>query len=895
MEFLSINEKAQEWNMSKRRIQILCKEGRITGAKMIGNMWVIPHDAKKPLDARKKSPVRSSNVNHYSKIRRELKSVLKNLYAQVQTAGIEEKFAKKYVLSMLAVSLLKNYLEFTDEKAIFELIYTDLSWDNNIPAFFPEIQECTDEFVNEYRSEEELDDIISWAYQYFNRIGDKGEYTNTQFFTEGYMTSYLVDRIELKNQCIKVVDPCCGGGNFLVACLEKLAMQSKVTEESLLDMVKCLHGYDVDADITKLAVINIKIRCVSILAKNGCKVSFSIWKKVRPNIFCNDTENIGGSLASLDTSLINIDTGEKVTIAEGLCNADFVLTNPPYETVKGMDEKLKDFLKERYPVANCDTCVAFMLAIYDMLKSDGKCGIVSQTAWMHLKSFEKARNMILLKYSLKYVADLGSGAFYDISGEKSNVSLILMQKGLQESNVFKIANLTGLSLLEKSKILTDRTEEYHNFVQKDILSGENGFDYKSSEGLKAVSQENETVASVAVPMQGTSTGNAKQLVGYFWEHFNDTDWVSVSNGGGYCRWQGLNNCVVKWGEEGEYIKEQKGSAIRNAKYFEITDLVYSDTGTAGLNVRKKLDNQIFIASGPGIRVNQGNPLAQLAYLNSRLATYYIRIMSPKLTIAAGYIARLPISRDIYTSIVLEKNAEMCLELKKNFLRKRPNNYEYADDYLDNLNGDVYEAAYSLFISDMEKELVKLEIESHIDSYIISEFELSEVDIEILESQVGVCAFNIQQTSEICVEKLDKYLAGLVDDVCSLKKTKVSKNGMGCDGLLEYASKDLNISPESLVKCFQQNRESLQCVMGKYLDLLLHNEVLRMFEYNTKTGVKKRKIACTEISKMLSEKYEIPFSITEWLRKQFDSVHTNIFKGYPFIKVNEGKLEVIINA
>lgn len=895
MEFLSINEKAQEWNMSKRRIQILCKEGRIGGAKMIGNMWVIPENAKKPLDARKKSPVRSADVNSYSKIRRELKSVLKNLYTQVQAVGIEETFAKKYVLSMLAVSLLKKYLESIDEKAIFELIYTGLSSDKNIPAFLPEIQECANKFVNEYRNEEELDDILSWSYQYFNRIGDKGEYTNTQFFTEGYMTSYLVDRIELKNKCIKIVDPCCGGGNFLVACLEKLAMQSVITEKSLLDMVKFLHGYDVDEDITKLAVISIKIRCVSILVKNGCKVSFAIWEKVRPNIFCNDTENVGGSLASLDTSIVNVNTGEKTTIAEGLCNADFVLTNPPYETVKGMDEKLKDFLKERYPVANCDTCVAFVLAIYNMLKNDGKCGIVSQTAWMHLKSFEKARDMILSAYSLKYVADLGSGAFYDLSGEKSNVSLLLMQKGTQESNVFKIANLTGLSLLEKSKILTDGTEEYHNLVQKDILGGENGFDYKSSEGLKAVSQENETIASVAVPMQGTSTGNAKQLVGYFWEHFNDTDWVLVSNGGGYCRWQGLNNCVVKWGEEGEYIKEQKGSAIRNAKYFEITDLVYSDTGTAGLNVRKKLDNQIFIASGPGIRVNQGNPLAQLAYLNSRLATYYIRIMSPKLTIAAGYIARLPISKDIYTSIVLEKNAEMCLELKKNFLRKRPNNYEYVDDYLDDLNGDVYEAAYSLFISDMEKELVKLEIESHIDSYIISEFGLSEADIQILESQVGVCAFNIQQTSEICVGKLDKYLAGLVDDVCSLKKTKVSKNGMGCDGLLEYASKDLNVSPESLVKCFQQNRENLQCIMGKYLDLLLHNEVLRMFEYSTKTGAKRGKIACTEISKMLSEKYEISFSITEWLRKQFDSVHKNIFRGYPFIKVNEDKLEVIINA
>lgn len=205
MEFLSINEKAQEWNMSKRRIQILCKEERIGGAKMIGNMWVIPQDAKKPLDARKKSPVRSADVNSYSKIRRELKSVLKNLYTQVQAVGIEETFAKKYVLSMLAVSLLKKYLESIDEKAIFELIYTGLSSDRNIPAFLPEIQECADKFVNEYRNEEELDDILSWSYQYFNRIGDKGEYTNTQFFTEGYMTSYLNSR--LATYYIRIMSP----------------------------------------------------------------------------------------------------------------------------------------------------------------------------------------------------------------------------------------------------------------------------------------------------------------------------------------------------------------------------------------------------------------------------------------------------------------------------------------------------------------------------------------------------------------------------------------------------------------------------------------------------------------------------------------------------------------
>lgn len=99
-------------------------------------------------------------------------------------------------------------------------------------------------------------------------------------------------------------------------------------------------------------------------------------------------------------------------------------------------------------------------------------------------------------------------------------------------------------------------------------------------------------------MQGTSTGNAKELVGYFWEHFGEKEWIPVSKGGGYCRWEGLNNSVVKWRENGEYIKKQKGSALRNIKYFGKTQLVFSDTGTAGLNVRLLLNNQIFIVSGP---------------------------------------------------------------------------------------------------------------------------------------------------------------------------------------------------------------------------------------------------------------------------------------------------------
>ena len=55
MEYLSIREVAEKWGISKRRIQTLCSEDRISGAVRIGNMWAIPVDAEKPKDERIKS------------------------------------------------------------------------------------------------------------------------------------------------------------------------------------------------------------------------------------------------------------------------------------------------------------------------------------------------------------------------------------------------------------------------------------------------------------------------------------------------------------------------------------------------------------------------------------------------------------------------------------------------------------------------------------------------------------------------------------------------------------------------------------------------------------------------------------------------------------------------
>lgn len=52
MEFMSAREAADKWGISQRRVAVLCSEQRVKEATMVGNMWIIPTSAEKPIDAR---------------------------------------------------------------------------------------------------------------------------------------------------------------------------------------------------------------------------------------------------------------------------------------------------------------------------------------------------------------------------------------------------------------------------------------------------------------------------------------------------------------------------------------------------------------------------------------------------------------------------------------------------------------------------------------------------------------------------------------------------------------------------------------------------------------------------------------------------------------------------
>lgn len=63
IQYMSAREAAEKWNISQRRVSILCSESRIPNVAMLGNMWIIPRNSEKPVDARMKRNVVTGKGN----------------------------------------------------------------------------------------------------------------------------------------------------------------------------------------------------------------------------------------------------------------------------------------------------------------------------------------------------------------------------------------------------------------------------------------------------------------------------------------------------------------------------------------------------------------------------------------------------------------------------------------------------------------------------------------------------------------------------------------------------------------------------------------------------------------------------------------------------------------
>lgn len=101
MKYISAKDAGVKWNISQRRVAILCSEKRIDGATMVGNMWLIPDNAKKPIDGRslrtmKKETMRVKPFLKWAGGKGQLLCNIRKMYPEDMGINIK-KYAEPFV------------------------------------------------------------------------------------------------------------------------------------------------------------------------------------------------------------------------------------------------------------------------------------------------------------------------------------------------------------------------------------------------------------------------------------------------------------------------------------------------------------------------------------------------------------------------------------------------------------------------------------------------------------------------------------------------------------------------------------------------------------------------------------------------------------------------------
>jgi len=145
MDYISVKEAAEKWNLSERRVRGLCSEGRVEGAERHGDWaWSIPSNIKKPYDGRslRFTKGESFNPGHQD-------------YTKVEQAKVKGQTNQEKEEAILAT--LTNIISFEKPDFDFSKIEKILcgTFIENVPLFY-HVQ-----ILNEYSQLNDLDTKLS--------------------------------------------------------------------------------------------------------------------------------------------------------------------------------------------------------------------------------------------------------------------------------------------------------------------------------------------------------------------------------------------------------------------------------------------------------------------------------------------------------------------------------------------------------------------------------------------------------------------------------------------------------------------------------------------------------------------------------------------------------------
>ncbi|ADC71642.1 conserved hypothetical protein [Thioalkalivibrio sp. K90mix] len=289
---------------------------------------------------------------------------------------------------------------------------------------------------------------------------------------------------------MKIMDPCCGSGHFLVAVLLMLVPMRQELEgldpQQAVDAVlrDNLHGLELDQRCVELAAFALALTAWRYpgtggyrklpeiqVACSGLSVSVAKdeWKQLglgRKNLSIaldwmhdafRDAPVLGSLLnpaktdaakvvqwselsSVLDGALSQERTDaqqEAAVVAQGLAKAatllagqyTWVVTNVPYLSRGKQSERLRDFCEKHYPAAKNDLATVFLDRCLELCAEGGSSSVVLPQNWLFLSSYKKFREKLLKQEAWNLIARLGEHGFDSPQAAGAFVAMLTLTRG----------------------------------------------------------------------------------------------------------------------------------------------------------------------------------------------------------------------------------------------------------------------------------------------------------------------------------------------------------------------------------------------------------------------------------------------------------------------------------
>lgn len=344
-----------------------------------------------------------------------------------------------------------------------------------------------------------------------------------------------------------------------------------------------------------------------------------------------------------------------------------VVANPPYMGGGNMNKVLSEYVKKNYPDSKSDFFSVFMDVAADRLAANGKYGMINMQSWMFLSSFEKLRRKVLEKSQIDSMLHLGSRTFDELSGEvvQNTAFIIANHAATHGGTYFRLVDGKDCSdkerIFREANLITNHSNLIHKNVSQKNFEKIPGcpIGYWVSEKFIYVFRFS-PISTIARPIQGSSTGDNDRFLRLWYEvsdveidyaHDNScpfvAKWYPFNKGGGFRKWYGNNEFVVNWYNNGEAIRNYKGSAIRNSNSNFKEGLTWSGISSTVLGIRYCPNGYIFSVSGKGIVDFKVSKEHILGFCCSKVSNRILQLTTPTMSFEVGYIASLPINETMF--------------------------------------------------------------------------------------------------------------------------------------------------------------------------------------------------------------------------------------------------------